>query len=91
MTLTLLLVGKQVSLLLSKDGEPVDKREWEDQNDLSETFFPQLEDLLGVNGATLNDLKDFVLKNDLPEGYTTGRIAKTIMDSLKYGSGAVKK
>ncbi len=91
MTLTLLIVGKEVSLLLAKKGKIIGKKSWTDENDLSEKFFPQVDTLLKENNYTMKDIEKFLLENNIPEGYTTARIAKTIMDSLRYAGKDSKK
>ena len=91
MTLTLLIVAKEITLILAENGKIVGKKNWTDQNDLSEKFFPQVDTLLKENNYTMTDIENFLLENNIPEGYTTARIAKTIMDSLQYANKSPKK
>lgn len=91
MTLTLLIVAKEITLILTKKGKILGQKKWTDQNDLSEKFFPQVDTLLKENNYTMKDIEEFLLENNIPEGYTTARIAKTIMDSLQYTNKGPKK
>jgi len=91
MTLTLLIVGKEIALILAKEGKILGQKKWTDKNDLSEKFFPQADTLLKENNYTMKDIENFLLENNIPEGYTTARIAKTIMDSLRYAREESKK
>lgn len=60
---------------------------WTDNNDLLEKFFPALEALLAEQSATLQDVTDVALQLDIPRGYTTARIAQTIVRTLRFGLG----
>ncbi len=57
---------------------------WEDNNDLLEKFFPAVDDLLTTHGAALADVTQVHLVTDVPQGYTTARIARVIVRTLRF-------
>ncbi|MEN8252259.1 MAG: hypothetical protein ABFQ53_01615 [Patescibacteria group bacterium] len=85
MQVQLFLKEKNVFLvLLDEKNKKVDEREWTDENNLLEKFFPALDDMFKRNDIDINDVEDFQLKTDIPEGYTTARIAQTIINTLNF-------
>lgn len=62
-------------------------RTWTDNNDLLEQFFPALDALLAHDGRAVTDITDVTVHMDVPRGYTTARIARTIVRTLRFGLG----
>lgn len=84
MKITLLIKEKNVTLFLF-DGEKVlSEKKWVDENNLLEKFFPAIDDILTENNLKVNEVKNFMLKTDVPKGYTTERIARTIVQTLNF-------
>jgi tRNA A37 threonylcarbamoyladenosine modification protein TsaB len=84
MQMKLSLNEKEVSLVLQDDNKIIDKKQWTDENNLLEKFFPILEEMLVHNDLTIESIDEFILDTNLPEGYTTARIAQTIIKTLKF-------
>jgi len=84
MQIQLLLKEKDVTLVLL-DGEKVlDEEKWVDENNLLEKFFPIIDAMLKKNNCTIDDVDDLVLKANIPKGYTTARIARTIVKTFNF-------
>lgn len=83
MKLHIRIHNKDVQLRV--DGES--RAQWTDNNDLLEKFFPALDDVLTRAGATFADVTDVTLATDMPHGYTTARIARTIVHALRFAAG----
>jgi tRNA A37 threonylcarbamoyladenosine modification protein TsaB len=84
MDMQLSLKEKEVSLVLTDGNTISEKRSWVDDNDLMEVFFPTLENMLTNNNMSITDIDHFSLDVDIPKGYTTARIARTIVKTLNF-------
>ncbi len=83
-TLQLSVKEKQVTIVVL-DGEKIfDKEEWVDENNLLEKFFPIMDEILGRNNININNIDNFELVTNIPAGYTTARIARTIIKTLNF-------
>lgn len=88
MQIELSLKEKDVALVLRDNDQDLDRMQWVDDNDLLEKFFPAIEDILMRNERVVEDVDDFVLVADIPKGYTTARIARTIIKTLNFARHA---
>lgn len=84
MHIQLLLKEKNVELVLLDGEKSLDKEKWVDENNLLEKFFPIVDDMLKRNNLNIDDIDDFVLETNIPEGYTTARIAQTIIKTFQF-------
>lgn len=84
MQIKILIKEKNVTLSLLSDKEIVSEKKWVDENNLLEKFFPAIDDILAENDLKVNDVEDFSLETDVPKGYTTERIARTIVQTLNF-------
>lgn len=84
MKIELFLKEKDVILVLWSNDREIDRVTWTDQNDLLEKFFPAIDDLLCRNDLVIDNVHDFSLITDIPKGYTTARIARTIIKTLNF-------
>jgi len=84
MQLQLELKEKEVGLVLLDREVIVDEERWVDKNNLLEKFFPICDEMLARNNVDIEDVDDFVLEADIPKGYTTERIAQTIIKALQF-------
>ncbi len=88
MQIELLLKEKNVELVLRNDDQEIDRIQWIDENDLLEKFFPTIDDLLARNKLVIGNVSNFLLVADIPKGYTTARIARTIIKTLNFARHA---
>lgn len=86
MQLKLSIKNKKITLSILNKNKVLSDKKWIDENNLLEKFFPTVDEILKENNLKITDLKNFVLENDIPEGYMTERIAKTIIQTLKFAS-----
>ena len=84
MNMRLSLKEKDVVLVLENDGKKISEEKWIDENDLLEKFFPILDNMIQSNNLSVEDIDDFFLDTDIPRGYTTARIARTIIKTLNF-------
>jgi len=84
MYIQLFLKEKNVRLVLLEDEKIIDKEEWVDKNNLLEKFFPIIDSMITRNNVNITDVDDFLLETDIPAGYTTARIARTIVKTLNF-------
>lgn len=88
MQIELLVKEKNVEIVLRDNDHEIDHIQWTDQNDLLERFFPAVDDLLTRNKLAIENVSNFVLVADIPKGYTTARIARTIIKTLNFARHA---
>ncbi|XLQ20447.1 MAG: hypothetical protein ACKUBY_01560 [Candidatus Moraniibacteriota bacterium] len=84
MHIKLELKEKNVSLVLLDGENKIDEENWVDENNLLEKFFPIIDDMLKRNNTNIDNVEKFNLETNIPEGYTTARIAKTIIKTLNF-------
>ena len=84
MKLQLELKEKEVRLVLLDGEKSLDEEKWIDQNNLLEKFFPICDEMLSRNNVDIESVDNFVLETNIPEGYTTARIAQTIIKTLQF-------
>ena len=84
MKLQLSLKEKKVALVLENDARIIEEQIWVDENDLLEKFFPILDAMLLNNDVNIKDIDEFLLDTNIPRGYTTARIARTIIKTLNF-------
>ncbi|PID52067.1 MAG: hypothetical protein CR972_04150 [Candidatus Moraniibacteriota bacterium] len=84
MNIRLQLKEKDVVLVLEDNGSAILEKKWIDNNDLLENFFPTLDEMLRAYSLSVEDIDDFLLDLDIPKGYTTARIARTIIKTLNF-------
>lgn len=75
---------KIITLELLNNNLIIFSKEWIDKNDILEIFFNELDKILKSNNLNINDISEFKLKKENPFGYTTVRIAETLIESLNF-------
>ncbi len=84
MKIKILIKEKNVTLSFLNDENIVSEKKWTDENNLLEKFFPALDKILEENDLKVNELENFILETDVPKGYTTERIARTIVQTFNF-------
>lgn len=72
-------------LSLLKDNEVVDSRTWPEGRDMGRKLFESIKDLLQKNSLKAENVSDFLLESDMPEIYTSMRIAETVKKVYPFG------
>lgn len=84
MELIVFVRSPQVKIMLVEGSNLLGESSWKDQRDLLEKLLPGINDLLTKMGAKITDVRDFRLDIDVPESYSTYRIAKATVETLKF-------
>lgn len=71
---------------LFQDDKMTDKLEWEAHRELSKTFYLKLDELLGRNSLSYNDLNSIVVVRG-PGSFTGLRIGIVIVNAFSYSLG----
>jgi tRNA A37 threonylcarbamoyladenosine modification protein TsaB len=82
-TLQLKLSVSTLSLL--KDGESVGERTWPEARDMGQKLFQAMDELLQEHGLKPEDIADLVVESELPDVYTSARIAETVKKVYTFG------
>jgi hypothetical protein len=77
----------QSRLTLFKDENEVAVREWPEARDMGRQLFVALPELLAEAGIAPRDIAEFRVESDLPDGFTSRRIAETV---ARVYTGAVQ-
>jgi len=83
-TLRLKIEQKSIKLTLTEDQSLLVTQEWQDENNLLEVFFDHLETVIGAADCKKYDIATYELDSDLASGFTTQRIAATLIRTLEY-------
>ncbi len=74
-------------LMLLDDKKEVASKEWIESRDMGRQLFGVMKELLEENKLHPEDVADFEIVSDLPETYTSRRIAETVKKVYTYGRG----
>lgn len=72
-------------LVLLKDDVEVAVRSWPEARDMGTRLFEAIKDLLKEQGLRPETVEDFVVESDLPDVYTSTRIAETVKKVYTFG------
>ncbi len=75
---------KNINLSLLQDNKLILERDWVDNNNILEIFFEELDNILKLNNLIIDDISKFELELKNSYGYTTTRIAQTLINSLNF-------
>ncbi len=80
----LVIHEKKVILSLKGVDGATTQTSWIDENNLLEKFFVNLTTLCEKGRVSKQEISEFTLESGLATGYTTQRIAMTIINALNY-------
>jgi tRNA A37 threonylcarbamoyladenosine modification protein TsaB len=84
MILELHLTKNKATLYL-KDGKNIlDKTSWVENNNLSQKLLLEIDKIIRKNKLKKKDIKKMEVKSDIPVGYTTTRIARTVAKTYNF-------
>jgi len=82
-------IGREGSrLALLKDAELVSSREWPEARDMGQQLFEAIDILLRESGIAPTDATHFFIETDIPESFTSVRIAQSVGKAWEYGVGS---
>lgn len=68
----------EISLSLKNGRKVADVLAWEDGANLSEKLLVEIDRMLQKNGVGKEEVSAMTVKSDIPAGYSTVRIARTV-------------
>lgn len=89
-TFKLKLEKAKSELSLLEDGVVKVAREWPDGRDMGTKLFEGIAALLKEQGIKPEAVEDFVVESELPDVYTSTRIAETVKKVYNFGVGRIK-
>ncbi|TAK96543.1 hypothetical protein EPO05_01630 [Patescibacteria group bacterium] len=82
MHITIYLKTGEITLELRSGKKIVDRVIFPEDRSVSEQLLPQLDKLLKKNKLEAQDVEKFALQSEIPESYTTYRVAKAIVEGI---------
>ncbi len=73
------------TLALVRDGAVVAEASWPEERNMGQKLFATLRQLLTENGLKPEQVSDFVLESEIPDVYTSMRIAETVKKVYAFG------
>lgn len=84
-TFILTLTKEQSTLALHKEGVLVSEQSWPEARDMGERLFRAIDTLLKEEKLEPRAVSDLVIESELPEMYTSMRIAETVKKVYTFG------
>lgn len=82
---------KNIKLSLFDGKKEKDSLEWQDENSLSHILLANLDKILSKNGVGLDKISGWQIMSEVPQKWTTYRIADITLKTLNIGKLAKKK
>lgn len=76
---------KLVKISIIENNREVDSADFPEENNLSDKLLLEIAKLLEKNKISLKNVEKAELQTDLTDGFTTYRIAKTIVETSNWG------
>jgi len=74
-----------IKLCLFEGKKEIGRLEWQDRNDLSRRLLANLDKLLRKNGVGLDKISGWQIMSEVPQKWTTYRIADITLETLNIG------
>jgi tRNA A37 threonylcarbamoyladenosine modification protein TsaB len=82
-------IGREESkLALLEGGGVISSREWPEARDMGHQLFEAIDILLKQSGVVPTDVTHFDIETDIPESFTSVRIAESVAKAWEYGAKA---
>jgi tRNA A37 threonylcarbamoyladenosine modification protein TsaB len=82
-----LFIEKEKSKLSLRDGDKeVAAEEWPEDRDMGRRLFEAIKELLEKNHLQPEQVSDFVVDSEMPDNYTSMRIAETVKKVYAFGA-----
>jgi tRNA A37 threonylcarbamoyladenosine modification protein TsaB len=82
-------IGREGSkLALLEGGGVISSREWPEARDMGRQLFEAIDFLLKESGIAPTDVTHFDIETDIPESFTSVRIAQSVAKAWEYGAKA---
>jgi tRNA A37 threonylcarbamoyladenosine modification protein TsaB len=84
-TFKLHIEKEKSKLVLLDDNKEVASKEWSESRDMGKRLFQSINELLVEQGLQPEDVTAFEIDSDMPDGYTSMRIAETVKKVYTFG------
>ncbi len=84
-TFKLKLEKTKSELVLLEDGTTKAVRAWPEARDMGTKLFEAMAEILKEQGIQPKDVSDFAVESELPDVYTSTRIAETVKKVYAFG------
>lgn len=84
MILEIVLTKEDIRILLKNKNSLIDKIILKEINNLSDALLRELDNIIRRNKLSKNQIKNISVKSELPDSYTSARIAKSIVKSFVF-------
>lgn len=84
MIIEIVLTKKDIRILLKNKNSLVDRIILKEINNLSNALLRELDNIIKRNKLSKNQIKNILVKSELPDSYTSARIAKSIVKSFVF-------
>ncbi|MDD5489682.1 MAG: hypothetical protein PHP25_03345 [Candidatus Moranbacteria bacterium] len=82
--------NNRIILRLAGKGENAGVLFWEDNNSLSRTLLQKIDQILKKKKIAFDNIREYKIISDVPENWTSARIAKITLESLGIAALAKK-
>lgn len=79
------MMKERSTLVLKCDEKILGKKEWEEGRDMGRRLFEGIAELLKENNLEPKQISDMVIDSEIPENYTSMRIAETVKKVYTFG------
>jgi len=84
------ITKERSTLVLQCDEKVLGKVEWEEGRDMGKRLFEGIAKLLKDNNVKPKEVSDFIIDSDIPENYTSMRIAETVQKVYAFAIKVTK-
>jgi len=84
MNIKIVLKNSEIAIELRNNQKIVDSINLENANNLSKILLVNIDSILRRNKLKKNQLKNISVKSDIPDSYTSHRIAKSLEKSFNF-------
>lgn len=84
-TFHLKIEKEKSSLSLMKEGDVTAVKEWSEDRDMGRRLFQAIAELLAENNLSPEQVSDFIVESEMPDNYTSMRIAETVKKVYAFG------
>lgn len=84
MNIYIILEDTKVSLVLKKGKKIADEVFWKEDRNLSQRLLIEIDNLLKKNNLNPQDIKKMKVETEIPDKFTTVRIAKMVAKTFNF-------
>lgn len=85
-TFKLCIEKEKSRLSLLNENKEIAVKEWPEDRDMGRSLFRAIAELLEDNGLKPEQVSEFVVDSEMPDNYTSARIAETVKKVYAFGA-----